>query len=249
VPGKASSQRTYYDILDVTPKSKKEEIKQAYRRLAKKYHPDRNDDDPEAENRFKEVQTAYATLSDTWKKALYDQDLQFHKYGSGATTEVDKEKWTEHWEKETPEEREKRKERYKRYAAGERNDIPPDRTLSQWTGWIVIGVVGGVFYACVKAPEWMDQPGAEHFCDPMHDDRSVPLVRAYHDPVQNRWTRLPEGFEPPTPKQLYAYYAKVKPDLLEEVDMRLFPKISLTVMPHPRTDCVKSSIRLEAAAA
>eukprot|EP00438_Fugacium_kawagutii_P025598 Skav207781 [mRNA] locus=scaffold70:39808:49117:+ [translate_table: standard] len=73
-PRLTSGGRSYYDILEVTPKAKKEDIKEAYRRLAKKYHPDRNVDDPEAETRFKEVQEAHATLSDSWKKALYDQD-------------------------------------------------------------------------------------------------------------------------------------------------------------------------------
>merc|ERR1719499_2704984 len=96
--------RTFYEILEVPRKAKKEEIKEAYRRLAKKYHPDRNIDDPEAEARFKEVQEAHATLTDSWKRALYDQDLQFGQFGSAATQDVEKEKWTEHWDRETPEE-------------------------------------------------------------------------------------------------------------------------------------------------
>ncbi|CAE7535823.1 dnaJ [Symbiodinium pilosum] len=234
----------YYDILEVPRKAKKEEIKEAYRRLAKRYHPDRNVDDPEAETRFKEIQEAHATLSDSWKKALYDQDLQFSKFGTGVTQEVERERWTEHWEKETPEEREARKERYKRYAAGERNDLPPDKMYSSWWPATVVFVVGGVFYVCVKAPEW--QEGQPHFCDPMYDDKSVPLVRAFHDPVRNRWERLPEGQDPPTPRQLYSYYQKKKPELLEEVDIRILPKVSLTVLNVPKTSAAKPSFPISA---
>lgn len=237
-----SGPRTYYDILEVSHKAKKEEIKEAYRRLAKKYHPDRNVDDPEAEGRFKEVQEAHATLSDSWKRALYDQDLQFSKFGTAATQEVEREKWTEHWDKETPEEREARKERYRRYAEGERTDIPHDRMYVHWNFPVVIFVVGGIFYLCVKAPEWLDDSNAPHYCDPMHDDRSVPLVRAFHDPVQNRWERLPEGKDPPTPKALYAYYQNKRPDLFDEVDMRLLPKVALTVLQVPKTSAAKSNL-------
>eukprot|EP00913_Durusdinium_trenchii_P026321 g24698.t2 len=242
------SSRTYYDILEVSQKAKKEEIKEAYRRLAKKYHPDKNVDDAEAEARFKEIQEAHATLSDSWKKALYDQDLQFSKFGTNVNHQVDREHWTEHWDKEslgdefqwmcflfsqteTPEEREARKERYKRYARGERNDMPKDwcfylSRMSLWPATVVL-VVGGTFYVCIKAPLWFDSE--HHFCDPMHNDKSVPLVRAFHDPIRNRWERLPEGREPPTPRQLYAYYAKAKPELMEELDVRFLPKVSLTV--------------------
>eukprot|EP00931_Biecheleriopsis_adriatica_P040118 TRINITY_DN22956_c0_g1_i1.p1 TRINITY_DN22956_c0_g1~~TRINITY_DN22956_c0_g1_i1.p1 ORF type:complete len:253 (-),score=51.35 TRINITY_DN22956_c0_g1_i1:54-812(-) len=213
-----------------------------YRKLAKRYHPDRNVDDPEAEARFKEVQEAHATLSDSWKRALYDQDLQFSKFGTAATQEVDREKWTEHWSKETPEEYEKRKERYRRYAAGERPDLPPDRFYIQWNIPLSIVAVGGIFYICVKAPDWLDAQSEPHFCDPMHDDTSVPLVRAFHNPVQNRWERLPEGSEPPTPRQLYAYYQKAKPELMEGLDIRILPKVSLTVLQVPRTSAVKSPL-------
>lgn len=233
----ASGSRTYYDILEVTPKAKKEDIKEAYRRLAKKYHPDRNVDDPEAETRFKEVQEAHATLSDSWKKALYDQDLQFSKFGTNMSQQVDREQWTQHWEKETPEERQARKERYERYAKGERNDLPRDHLYTNLWPLTVALVLGGTFYLCVKAPEWFDSD--PHYCDPMHNDKSVPLVRAFHDPVRDRWERLPEGREAPTPRQLYAYYQKVKPELLEDVDIRFLPKVNLTVLNVPKTNAAK----------
>jgi len=232
----------------VPRKAKKDEIKEAYRRLAKKHHPDKNIDDPEAEHRFKEVQEAFATLSDSWKRALYDQDLQFSKFGTGAgQQEVEREKWTEHWDKETEDDREARKERYRRYARGERNDITPDRFYIRWTPQIVIGVVGGIFYLCVQAPDLLDAQSEPHYCDPMSNDRSVPLVRAFHNPVMNRWERLPEGNDPPNPRDLYTYYQKAKPDLFESLDHRALPKVTLTVLHVPRTDAVKGTFALSAA--
>ena len=67
------SKKDYYDILGVTKKSSPEEIKKAYRTLAMKYHPDRNQGDKTAEGKFKEASEAYQVLSDSKKKASYDQ--------------------------------------------------------------------------------------------------------------------------------------------------------------------------------
>lgn len=73
--------KDYYDALGVTKNASKTEIKKAYRRLAQKYHPDRNPDDPKAEATFKEISEAYAVLSDEKKRAQYDQfgDADFHQ--------------------------------------------------------------------------------------------------------------------------------------------------------------------------
>lgn len=68
-----ADKRDYYEVLGVTKSSSEEEIKKAYKTLAKKYHPDMNKDDPSAEAKFKEVNEAYAVLSDKDKKARYDQ--------------------------------------------------------------------------------------------------------------------------------------------------------------------------------
>ena len=65
--------RDLYKILEVSRDASPDEIKKSYRRLAKKLHPDRNPDDKEAEERFKDVSGAYAVLSDGEKRKLYDQ--------------------------------------------------------------------------------------------------------------------------------------------------------------------------------
>ncbi len=65
--------KDYYKILGVDRKASSEDIKRAYRKLALKYHPDRNPDDQEAEEKFKEINEAYQVLSDTDKRNRYDQ--------------------------------------------------------------------------------------------------------------------------------------------------------------------------------
>ncbi len=65
--------RDFYEVLGLERNASADEIKRAYRRLAMKYHPDRNPDDAEAEAKFKEAAAAYEVLSDTQKKQVYDQ--------------------------------------------------------------------------------------------------------------------------------------------------------------------------------
>ncbi len=69
MPGK----RDYYEVLGLAKDASEEDLKKAYRKLAKQYHPDLNPDDKEAEVRFKEVGEAYEVLSDKEKRARYDQ--------------------------------------------------------------------------------------------------------------------------------------------------------------------------------
>jgi len=67
------AKRDYYKVLDVARSASEADIKKSYRRLAMKYHPDRNPGDTEAEEKFKEAKEAYEVLSDTQKRAVYDQ--------------------------------------------------------------------------------------------------------------------------------------------------------------------------------
>jgi len=67
------SKRDYYKVLDVPKNAAEADIKKAYRRLAMKFHPDRNPDDAEAEGKFKEAKEAYEVLTDAQKRAAYDQ--------------------------------------------------------------------------------------------------------------------------------------------------------------------------------
>lgn len=67
------SKRDYYEVLEVEKNASKEDIKKAYRKMAMKYHPDRNPDDKEAEEKFKEAAEAYEVLHDEQKRQRYDQ--------------------------------------------------------------------------------------------------------------------------------------------------------------------------------
>src|SRR5512135_1751680 len=67
------AKRDYYEVLGVNRDAGEDEIKKAYRKIAIKWHPDRNPDNPKAEEHFKEAKEAYEILSDAQKRAAYDQ--------------------------------------------------------------------------------------------------------------------------------------------------------------------------------
>ena len=83
---KMAEKRDYYEVLGVDKNASETEIKRAYRKVAKKYHPDMNPGDKEAEEKFKEAAEAYEVLSDPEKKSKYDQfgHAAFEQGGGGA---------------------------------------------------------------------------------------------------------------------------------------------------------------------
>lgn len=81
-----AEKRDYYDVLGVAKTATADELKKAYRKMARKYHPDLNKDNPEAAEKFKECNEAYSVLSDDQKRAAYDQygHAAFQNGGGGA---------------------------------------------------------------------------------------------------------------------------------------------------------------------
>ncbi len=76
-------EKDFYKVLGVAEKATKDEIKRAYRKLAQKFHPDTNKNDPEAEKRFKEVSEAHAVLSNADKRKEYDEIRRYASSGGG----------------------------------------------------------------------------------------------------------------------------------------------------------------------
>ncbi len=86
------SKRDYYEVLGVQKNASKEDMKKAYRKLAMQYHPDRNPDNKEAEEKFKEAAEAYEILSDDEKRSRYDRfghdGVKGNTYGSPGFTDI-----------------------------------------------------------------------------------------------------------------------------------------------------------------
>ncbi len=84
--------KNYYDLLDVAPFSPIETVKSAYRKLARKFHPDLNDGNKQAEERFKEINEAYDALNTPSKKQVYDDALRLRTQGRSASEKSGPEK-------------------------------------------------------------------------------------------------------------------------------------------------------------
>ena len=79
------AKRDYYDVLGVNKSASPDELKSAYRKLAVKYHPDKNPGDSKAEEKFKEASEAYGILSDKEKKQNYDNESSRENHGSSSS--------------------------------------------------------------------------------------------------------------------------------------------------------------------
>src|SRR5689334_9994420 len=73
--------KDYYAVLGVSASASQDELKKQYRKLAAKYHPDKNQSDPKAADRFKEISEAYQVLGDAEKRKQYDQMRQLGAFG------------------------------------------------------------------------------------------------------------------------------------------------------------------------
>ena len=78
--------RDYYGVLGVASNASQDDIKKAYRRLAKRYHPDANQNDPKAADRFKEISEAYQVVGDVEKRKQYDDMRRLGAFGYGGGT-------------------------------------------------------------------------------------------------------------------------------------------------------------------
>ncbi len=83
-----TAQRDYYEVLGVARNASPEELKKAYKKLALKYHPDRNPDDEDAVTKFKEASEAFEVLNDADKRARYDRHGHAGVKGAGRRRRV-----------------------------------------------------------------------------------------------------------------------------------------------------------------
>ena len=92
----------YYKVLGVAENASEEEIKKAYRKLAFMYHPDRNHEDSNAEEIFKEISLAYLTLSNPQKRREYDRSRASCNYASNASSGYGQQQSGNAWENKNP---------------------------------------------------------------------------------------------------------------------------------------------------
>merc|ERR1712194_274121 len=174
-----------YDVLEIKDKTIDQKgVKKAFKKLAKKYHPDRNPGDKISEQHFKLIQEAYATLGSKWRRNLYDNDL---RWGKTSKAGVEKHDWTEHWE----EEREQRRARYRRYVIGERIDIPYNNMAPRPTHSVMIFAFLFLWTTVlVYLPDIEGASSKETGDDEEEDTLWIRTAWAFNNPITQEWERI-----------------------------------------------------------
>ena len=89
--------KNYYEILQIPRNASNNQIKAAFRRLARQYHPDYNPNDPEAVTKFREIEQAYRVLSDKDKRKEYDRSLSLNRSACQPLSRIDSRNITSIW--------------------------------------------------------------------------------------------------------------------------------------------------------
>ena len=193
----------HYQTLGIGFRASALDIKAAYRDLAKKYHPDRNSNNPEAEKRFREVKEAYECLSNKVKRADYDKVWVMTGRVKWATEgEASKPSSTED---ETP--GLTRKEQAILYAIV--LSIPALTALKRQNAPEVSA--GDIPAGNRRAISWTEIPDLA--IPTSHED----LVNAYYNPLTDRWERLDSGQPVPTPLELVSYLTREHKGLYQQI--------------------------------
>jgi len=153
--------KNFYQTLGIKRDASSDDIKKAYRKLAQKFHPDKNDGDKFFEERFKEIQEAYEVLSNVYEKGKYDTNYDYFFNGQQKTNQTythkedpkyerpkpDPEKVRQ--EKEAKEKREKERAEKERVANIKRNSELPfeDKAWIFLGNWFLMGILGLVMFS------------------------------------------------------------------------------------------------------
>lgn len=152
--------KNHYQTLGIKRDASNDDIKKAYRKLAQKFHPDKNDGDKFFEERFKEIQEAYEILSDPYEKGKYDSNYDYFFNGQQKTGQTYKRKEEPKYEppkpdpekvrqeKEAREKREKERAEKERVAKIKRNAELPfeDKAWIFLGNWFLMGILGIVMF-------------------------------------------------------------------------------------------------------
>lgn len=232
---------SHYDVIGVSSTATSQDIRKAYLARAKALHPDMNSTDPDAVERFIDLQQAYSILSDAAQRHAYDQKRKplTRKSAIRYPVRTEPDYWVRTWEKETVEERDARRERYRRFATGEFADVVEGGCCNKGVpDWFVISSIILTFsVALVAWSRWWDagKQSDIDYDDPVvaSDTRTVSYTAAYLNPFTFEWNRLDEHQDPPTPAELAQFYQRHVGPLTVNEDV--YPTQHLTVTQLPRT--------------